>query len=121
MQMHQMKLNYHRIKLNRLELNKENLVKILETDKGKKQMQEDLRNLQRSTGWKFILAVLETWVEDYQIELDNIDKPFKDGEIEELRIKKVLLQRLLKIPSVYINDLENVTSDIEENVGDPYE
>ena len=107
--------------MNKLELNRENLAKILETDNGKKQMQEDLRNLQGSVGWKFIKAVLNSWVEEYQVDLDNIDKHFKKGELEKTRVKKVLLQRLLSIPEVYINDLENVTSDIEDNVGDPYE
>ena len=107
--------------MNKSEVNRENIAKILETDKGKKQMQENLRNLQKSAGWEFILVVLETWIEDYQFELDNIDKYFKRGELEKLRIKKVLLQRLLSIPETYIEDLNNNTSDINENVGDPYE
>jgi len=84
-------------------------------------MQEDLRNLQKSVGWKFILAVLNTWIEDYQYELDSIDKHFEKGELEKTRVKKVLLQRLLNIPEIYISDLENIKSDIEDNVGDPYE
>ena len=84
-------------------------------------MQEDLRNLKASVGWKFISAVLETWIEDYQTKADNIDIPFKKGELESIIRKKVLLQRLLNIPDVYIFNLENTKSDIEENVGDPYE
>lgn len=107
--------------MNQLELNKKNLSKILETDKGKKQMQEDLRNLQGSVGWKFVTIVAGIWIDTYQLELDNIDKNFKEGELEKLRVKKVLLERLLNIPDVYIGHLENYTSDIEENVGDPYE
>jgi len=84
-------------------------------------MQENLRNLQSSVGWKFVLAVLSAWIEDYQLDLDNLEKHFKKGELERLRIKKVLLQRLLEIPEVYIKDLEDTKSDISENVGDPYD
>ena len=118
---HQIKLNYHKIKLNKLEVDRENIIKTLATDKGKKQMQENLRNLEKSSGWEFVLVILNSWIEDYQYELDNIDKYFKKGELEKIRIKKVLLQRLLSIPETYIKDLENNTSDISENVGDPYE
>lgn len=107
--------------MSKLELNRENLRKILKTDNGKRQMQENLRNLQKSAGWEFVLAVLKTWIEDYQYELDDIDKYFKEGVLEKIRVKKVLLERLLNIPEKYIESLENRVSDISDNVGDPYE
>ena len=107
--------------MSKLELNKENLPKILETDKAKKQMQQSLRSLEDSIGWRFVRAVLDSWVEDYQLQLDDIDRHFKKGELESIRVKKVLLQRLLRIPEKYIKDLENAISDIPDNVGDPYE
>ena len=95
--------------------------RILESEKGKEEIQLHLTHLKESEGWKFVKSVLEQFIFDYQKDIDNIDRKFEDGEKDRLIVKKVLLQKLLNIPDKYIDALTNAKSDLNEDEGDPFE
>jgi len=107
--------------MNKLDVNRQNLHKVLESEKGKETMKMHLKSLKESVGWLFVKAVLEEFIEEYKADIDNIDKKFDEGEMDRIRVKKVLLERLLNIPDKYIEALTNSTSDLDDEEGDPFE
>lgn len=64
----------------------------------------EIEDFQTSKGWKAVVEVLETFLQDIHIEMENRENTF--GDFKELTGNALTVRRVLAIPDVLKHDAE---------------